>query len=238
MSDHIPDHLLVNVLLWLPFDSLIRFRIGDGSGSFEAVATGELKKPPSKFRRYRLMFVSSCNGIICQQNQKKGYVSLWNPWIQEYSEMPSPPFEHFKGVASGYEHSNQDFKERSSGKISCGQFPTKPYWRNVFLERKLVVLNGRLSLFRCFNTLRGPPGLVGDIHLMEDYDGSAIDEQSCAWTKLTAIEFPSNFRGDYRANYTFTPVAFSKKMGKILLQIDYVKLVVYDVEDKSFRDRW
>ncbi|CAI9087776.1 OLC1v1021945C1 [Oldenlandia corymbosa var. corymbosa] len=298
------------------FDSVCK--LGDGSGSFRAV-TGELNKPPSKFRRYRLKFVGSCNGIICLQNQKKGYLSLWNPWIQEHSEVPSPPFEHLKGVAFGYDHINDDFKvvrwttsyddfdsryelcvyslqlkswKKTKGsiplhlpegeyyygclpenyaflngalhwflrergpfnnhlivafdlgteefrKIYCGQFPTKPYLRGCFLERKLVVLNGRLSLFRCFNAvvLGGQYyGLVGDIYLMEDYDGSSIDEQSCSWTKLTTIEFPSNLRADYRCNYRFTPVAFSKKMGKILLQVDYVKLVVYDIEDKSFRD--
>ncbi|CAI9098834.1 OLC1v1035554C1 [Oldenlandia corymbosa var. corymbosa] len=107
---------------------------------------------------------------------------------------------------------SEEFREIAS-------LPGHEWYRYEF--QRLCYLNGRIS---CISSYTSVGRLVGELRVKEDYGVES------SWTKLASIDING------LSGLNFRPLAFSEKSGKMLLQIGWKKLAVYDVETKSIKD--
>ncbi|CAI9104309.1 OLC1v1002952C1 [Oldenlandia corymbosa var. corymbosa] len=91
--------------------------------------------------------------------------------------------------------------------------------------QKLCNLNGYICLIR-YKYSHHEGKTRGGIWILEDYA-----ESESSWTELISIDFPNDLRF-----WGFKPVSFSRKRNKMLLEIASEKLVLYDLDQKSFKD--
>lgn len=131
-------------------------------------------------------------------------------WIAEKNEQNGNKY-----CVLAFDLSSEEFR-----KMACPSFPEE-----YFYSHNLKIINGSLCLIITNNYPWNGISVV-DLWVMEDY---GVDE---SWTKLTSVKMPSDF---WNLGH-FTPLAYSKKSKQVLLQINWEKLVIYDLETKTKRD--
>uniref|UniRef100_A0A803LL00 F-box domain-containing protein n=1 Tax=Chenopodium quinoa TaxID=63459 RepID=A0A803LL00_CHEQI len=178
--------------------------------------------------------LGSCNGLLCLYNEDEE-LAIWNPLTGRCHKIPITKHQSTKGSnvfttfihGFGYDSINDDYKDTDSvyesilsfdlGLEECRVVP-QPNYDDIYFKRTLWVLEGSLCII-CQYPRRGV-----DIWVMKDYEMNT-------WSKLISITQPKPIKSfEY-----IKPLAYSKNCTEVLLDLDYKKLVWYNMKKKTIR---
>ncbi|XP_027098805.1 F-box protein CPR1-like [Coffea arabica] len=249
MSDYIPNHLLANVLLRLPFDSLLQSRRVSKSWRALIDSSDFIKIHLNKANQE----ANSPSGIkIIGLNQNNFYTLVLD--LEADSSSITASAKQLNGP-SDYSGSEVCLKGSCNGLLclmypdtdkiilwnpwiqkswELPSFPIEYHTRGsaIFhlgfgydrVDDEYKVLNRTSFQIYVIEINRVGGGFGADIWVMEDYE---VDK---SWTKLTSVTMPG------WTFWSLTPLALSKNNRQLLLQIDGVKLVLHDLETKRISD--